>query len=175
MLAPKMTAAFSRELEVAGHLAVEEEPGIYRVDAAQYSAYVIETDRLAGLGEPILTFVSREFLDHPRPFVELFKIEFADVVYYMTQQIQQFSLAQPKFEEQHMAEKMYQTLEEMRADIIAHTPIEQRLRGLSYQERMQGVPVQERLQGVPVQERLQGLTAEELKRLKKLLDEQISS
>ena len=62
-----------------------------------------------------------------------------------------------------MADKMYQTLEAMEAEILGRMSVEKRLRG---------IPTQERLQGIPAQERLQGLSAEEKKRLRMMLDEE---
>ena len=56
----------------------------------------------------------------------------------------------------HMAEKMYQTLEEMEAAIISRASVEKRLRG------------------IPIEELLQVLDVEARKQLRKMLDEEVS-
>jgi hypothetical protein len=121
----------------------------------------VETDRVAGLKEPVLTVFSHEFLEHPGPLFEKLKVDFADMLCFVAQQIGQFRSTQPDFEVHHMAERMYQTLEEMETEILGRMSVEKRLSGIPAKELLQGIPTQERLQGIPAQERLQGIPAQE--------------
>ncbi len=65
--------------------------------------------------------------------------------------------------------------------ILADTPPEERLeglsaeeriKGLSAEERLKGLPAEERLKGLPAEERLRGLSREELEYLQQLLQKQ---
>ena len=57
-------------------------------------------------------------------------------------------------------------------DILADTPPEERLEGLSAEDRLKGLSAEERLKGLSVEERLRGLSGEELERLQQVLQEQ---
>ena len=57
-------------------------------------------------------------------------------------------------------------------DILADTPPDERLEGLSAEERLKGLSAEERLEGLSVEERLRGLSGEELERLQRLLQKQ---
>ena len=170
ILAPRLTAAFREELQQNEALVVEEEPGIHRIDGGSFSAFVVETDRVAGMAEPALTVFSREFVEHPGQFVESLKVAHADMLYYVRQQIERFRSQSPQFEVDHMTEQMYQTLEEMEASFLSSLPLEKVLKRLSPEERLRGLTAEERLRGVTAEERLRGLGQEERERLRKLLE-----
>jgi hypothetical protein len=72
-------------------------------------------------------------------------------------------------------------LERVWRGILAATPpeerleglsAEERLEGLSAEERLKGLSAEERLKGLSVEERLRGLSGEELERLQRLLQKQ---
>ena len=52
-------------------------------------------------------------------------------------------------------------------------PVEERLEGIPIQELLQHIPTAQRLQGIPTAERLRDLGVDDLKLLRKLLDEKI--
>ena len=179
VLAPRLTEGFREELRQCDAKIVEEEPGIHRIEDGSFLAYVVETDRVAGTGEPALTVFSHEFVDHPGRFVESLKLEHADMLYYVRQQIERFRRQMPEFEVHHMTEYMNKTLEELEASVLNAIPMEkvlQRypteeiLKRYSSEDRVRGVSPEERLRGVSPEERLRGLGEEELNRLRKLLD-----
>ena len=116
-----------KELRQSDEVLVEEEPGIHRINRGVFRAYVVETDRVAGMGEPILTLFSREFMKHPSEFAELLKDEHSDMLYFVMQQIEQFRRELPHFEVNHMTEYMNQTLEEMEAAFLDGLPLERRV------------------------------------------------
>ena len=170
-LALVLTKGFQAELALGDLTTREEEPGIHLIEGGAYTAYVVETDRVVGLGEPVLTLFSPEFLNHPGAMSELLRIDHADMLCYVIQQIARFRRAEPGFEVQHMTENMYQTLEEMEEEILNRLPIERRLRGIATKDLLQRIPAEERLQGIPAEERLQNLSEEELSRIRKLLND----
>src|SRR5262245_5774838 len=89
-LAPSLTRSFNEELRSSGRTSVEEEPGIHRIEGGAFVAYVVETDRVAGLAEPVLTMFSHEILEHPRQLVEKMPFDSAEMLYYVIQQMQRF-------------------------------------------------------------------------------------
>ena len=162
VVAPRLTAAFAEELAASDHALQEEEWGVHRIEGGSFAAYVIETDRLAGVGEPALTMVSHEFLDDPQRYIaELFS-QYAEMVRFTVQQIEKLRASGTLYEEDAMA-KVFPTLEQMEAEALERMPLEKRLKGISTQDR---------LQGIPAKERLVGLTAEEKKALRKQLEEE---
>jgi len=172
ILAPRLTSVFRDELQQSQVKIIEEEPGIHRLDGGSFSAFVVETDRVAGTAEPALTVFSHEFVEHPGQFVASLKLAHADMLYYVMQQIERFRTQMPQFEVDHMTEKLYQTLEEMEESFLSRLPMERVLKRYSAEERLHGVTPEERLRGVSPEERLSGLDQEERARLRKLLDEQ---
>jgi hypothetical protein len=82
------------------------------------------------------------------------------------QQIELFRTAQPRFEAHYMVETMVQTLQQMEAAFLERLPVGMRLRG---------IPAQERLQGISPEELLKAMGAQDKKRLRKILEEEISA
>jgi len=184
LLAPRLTEAFHEELRQSDYVIVEEEPGIHRIDRGVFRAYVMETDQVAGLREPMLTLFSRQFIKHPGEWADLLKEEHSDMLYFVMQQIVQFRRELPQFEVNHMTEYMNQTIEEMEAAFLDALPLERRLRGISREEILKRYTAEEILKGYTAEEilnryspeeRLRGLGEEDRARLRKLLDENPSS
>jgi len=178
ILAPRLTQGFLEELRQCNARIVEEETGIHRIEESSFLVFLVETDRVAGTGEPALTVFSHEFVDHPGHFVESLKLEHAEMLYYVMQQIEQFRKQMPEFEVQHMTENMNQTFEELEASVLNAIPVDKVLKRIpseevmkrySAEERLRGVSPEERLRGVSPEERLRGLGEEELNRMRKLL------
>ena len=161
VLAPALTAGFTRELSFGPWQAVEEEPGIHRITGGEFSAFLVETDRVAGLREPVLTFFSHEFLEDPGGMAKELRIEHAEMLLYVIQQIVQLRGSPLQFEVQRMGEKHYPTLKELQAWLLNAVSTEERLQGIPPEQRLQGIPPEQWLQGIPPEQRLQGIPAEE--------------
>ena len=169
ILAPRLTQGFLEELRQCNARIVEEETGIHRIEESSFLVFLVETDRVAGTGEPALTVFSHEFVDHPGHFVESLKLEHAEMLYYVMQQIEQFRKQMPEFEVQHMTENMNQTFEELEASVLNAIPVDKVLKRIPSEEVMKRYSAEERLRGVSPEERLRGLGEEELNRMRKLL------
>jgi hypothetical protein len=179
ILAPQITAALRQDVQSSNLVFEEHEPGVHSLSGAFFSTWMIETDRVSGLSEPILTFFSRVFLRDTRHIIEEWKQSgYDDLLCYVVQQIQQFRRLGEAFALQHQgSEIMTQTLEELKAAVIAELPPEDRLRGLTPEDRLRGLSPDDRLRGLSPDDRLRGLSPEELMRaaeaaMRKLSDEQ---
>ena len=116
---------------------------------------------LAGLSHPLLTLFSPRFLqDATGTYDALQQGGYTEMVTYLAQQIHLFRRLGKEFAMQHLGSD---ELQRVWRDILADTPPEERLEGLSAEER---------LKGLSVEERLRGLSGEELERLQQVLQEQ---
>jgi hypothetical protein len=164
LLAPTITSALRSDVH-ANHWTLEpEEDGIYRIVGPLFATWLIETDRRAGPGEPVLTLFSRIFLQNRQHIMnELTAAGFQGLLYYTLQQIQQFRTAGEPFMIQNKdVEVMNEVAKDLRAAVLETIPAEERLEGLSAEERLEGLSAEERLEGLLAEERLEGLSAEEL-------------
>lgn len=168
LLAPAINEAFR---EAAGKLdwtVVEEQAGVHRIDGPVFATWMIESDRLAGAEEPVLTLFSRVFLRQRQVIIEQFRqAGFEWLLEFMLQLVQQFQAAGEAFMIQH---KDVETMNEMAQEIR-----ESVLRAIPPEERLKGIPPEERLKGIPPAERLKGLSDEELAQLRSLLEQQKES
>jgi hypothetical protein len=112
------------------------EPGIHRIDRPLFATWLIESDRIAGPDEPVLTLFSRVLLqERGRIISELNESGHWDVVDYAIQQIAQFKALGEEFKMQHKdVAIMDMTFEEFKADLLRRMPPEQRLEGLSVED-----------------------------------------
>jgi hypothetical protein len=125
---------------------------------------------LAGLSHPLLTLFSPRFLqDAAGTYVALQQGGYTEMVTYLAQQIHLFRRLGKEFAMQHLGSD---ELQRVWRDILADTPPEERLEGLSAEDRLKGLSAEERLKGLSVEERLRGLSGEELERLQQVLQEQ---
>ena len=91
VLAPTVSGALRDELRLLGCEASQHEPGIFRVAGLPFAAWLVETDVMAERGQPVLSLVSRVFLNNRgRIIEELESTGHESLVRYMVQQIQQF-------------------------------------------------------------------------------------
>ncbi len=113
ILAPQITGPFRRDAERSHLVLREQATGVFALDGAFFSTWIVETDRIAGAGEPILTLFSRVFLHDARHIIEQWRaLGHDDVLCYVMQQIQQFQHAGEAFGLHHQGEdSMRQTLE----------------------------------------------------------------
>jgi hypothetical protein len=113
---------------------------------------VLETEELAGLSHPLLTLFSPRFLENAAgTYDTLQQGGYTEMVTYLAQQIHLFRQLGKEFAMQHLGSE---ELQRVWRDILADTPAEERLEGLSAEEV------------------LKGLSREQLERLRQLLQEQ---
>ncbi len=109
---------------------------------------MLETEELAGLSHPQLTLFSPRFLkDAVRTYDALRQSGYTEMVIYLAQQIHLFHRLGTEFAMQHLGSE---ELERVWRDILANTPAEERLAGLTLED-------------------LRKLPPEELERLRRLL------
>jgi hypothetical protein len=163
VVAPRQTSPFLEEIAALGGRAVEDEPGILRVEAVPFRAWLVETDIMAERGEAVLSLVSRVFLrDRERIMKALERTGRGRLLHFVFQQIQHFRRLGKEFAMQHTQTDYLGELEEdLKAEFLAE---------LSTEDRLRGIPPEDRLRGIPPEDRLRGLSEKELDRLRELLD-----
>jgi len=166
ILAPTANDALLTELRSLSCQIRENEPGIHRVDGVPFATWLVETDVMAGLGQPILSLVSRVFLrEHERIIEALRDSGRAPLLHYMLQQIQQFRTLGEGFAMQHTDSEYLGVLtEELQTAVLQGIPVEKRLEGLSPEERVRGLAPEELAAG---------LTPEQAARLRELLERKL--
>jgi hypothetical protein len=139
---------------VLGVSAREQSPGVWCLQGGLviHPTWVLETEGLAGLSHPLLTLFSPRFLeDTAGTYDALQQGGYTEMVTYLAQQIHLFRRLGKEFAMQHLGSE---ELRRVWHNILADTPAEERLEGLSAEER------------------LKGLSAEELERLRQMLQKQ---
>ncbi len=142
----------------------QHEPGIFRVAGLPFTSWVVETDVMAERGQPVLSLVSRVFLNDRRSIIEKLARggQGALAHYrYMVQQVKQFRGEEDFAMQQAVSENLKQFDEELFAKMVEEASVEQRLRGLSSQEV---------LRVLPPEKFVAGLSEEEAARLRELLE-----
>jgi hypothetical protein len=190
VLAPSFSRACREEVRLQGWSAEEQERGVYRIRGGPWTSWLIETDAMAEVGQPLLSVVSHVLLADRAPIMERLKGSGrVSLLTYALQQIQQFRTLGEDFAMQHTdTEHLSELEEEIRSAVLEAIPPEDRLRGLppedllpflSPEDRLRGLPPEDRLRGLPPEDRLRGITAEDLlqsltkdqlARLRELLD-----
>ncbi|MGH7201733.1 MAG: hypothetical protein ACREJB_14085 [Planctomycetaceae bacterium] len=188
VLAPSLNQPFRSAVELRGLSVHEEEPGIHRIDGALFTTWVIETDRVTGPGEPVLSLFSRLVLRQRRRIIDQLSESGHEIMlHYVLQQIRQFQGLGEAFAMQH---RSVENMEDFKAavmrsfpaedrlqglsaeEVLRHFPAEELLRGLSAEEVLRHFPAEERLQGLPAEDILAGLSPEQRDRLRRLLEQQ---
>jgi len=164
VVAPNVNAPLRDDLRLLGCEIREHEAGIFRVSGQPLAIWLVETDVMAERVRPILSLVSRAFLNDRESIIErLAELGEAALArcHYVVQQVQQFR----KEEDMAMQETLTKTLKEFDEElvdrIVQGLPAERRLRGLPPEEVLRVVPPEERLRGLPPEERLRGLSPEQ--------------
>ncbi len=158
-----MNDAVRDELRCLGWPISEHEAGVHRISGGPFTMWLIETDMMAKRGQPILSLVSRIFLqERGRIIEELTRTGHGMLLCYTLQQIEQFRSLGEEFTMQH-AETQYMTEveEELQTAVLETIPVEKRLRGL---------PPEERLRGLTPEEMVDGLTEDQAVRVRELLE-----
>ena len=101
VLAPTITGPVRDELRLFGCEANQHEPGIYRVTGLPFSVWLVETDAMAEMAEPVLSLVSRIFLKDYVSIIEvLTHTGHATLAKYMRQQVSQLHTHREDFDVQ---------------------------------------------------------------------------
>jgi len=175
VLAPSVTDAARDELRWFDWELREHEPGVVEVVGAPLVMWLVETDVMAGRGQPILSLVSGVFLkERQRIIEELTRTGHSRLLHYVLQQVAQFRRLGEDFTMQHKDSEFMGELEgDLQSAVLELIPVEKRLQGLdpeevlralAPEERLRGIPPEERLRGIPPEERLRGLSPEEVLR-----------
>ncbi len=136
VLSPSVNEAVRDELRCLGWQISEHEAGMHRISGGPFTMWLVETDVMANLGQPIFSLVSRVFLnEHERIIEQLTRSGHGLLLCYTLQQIEQFRSLGEEFVMQH-AETQYMTEleEELQTAVLETIPAEKRLRGLSPEE-----------------------------------------
>ena len=141
VVAPAVNAALRDELRLLGCEIAEHEPGIFRVTGLPFAAWIVETDAMAQRGQPILSLVSRDFLNDRKGIIE--KLAAAGKAallnyHYMVQNVRQFQKEEDYAMQQAVSETLEQLDEALIEKFLEELPIEQRLRGLPPKQVMRG-------------------------------------
>ena len=124
--------------------------------------WLIETDVMAKRGQPILSLVSRVFLEeHERIIGELRATGHDLLLCYVLQQVARFRKMGKEFAMQHAGTEYLDEVEEELQTIMDGMPVENRLRGL---------PADEVLRRFTPEELAEGLSEEQAARLRELLE-----
>ena len=170
VLAPAVNNALPNELRLYGLEINDHEPGIFRVTGLPFIAWLVETDVMAERGQPVLSLVSRLFLNDRKSIMD--KLEYADerLVSYLAQQIHQFR-SMEGFALQFADSQYLEQIENDLLDkILEWAPAERRVRGLSPEERVRGLAPVDRVRGMAPEELVSALSEEEAARLREPLE-----
>ena len=164
VLAPAVSDALRDELRLLGCEASQHEAGIFRVAGLPFTTWLVETDVMAERGQPILSLVSRVFLNDRRSIIEKLARRGHEALanyHYMVQQVKQFRNEEDFAMQQALSENLEQFDEDLFTKMMEEASVEQRLRGLSPEEVLRALPPEERVRGLSPEERVRGLPPEE--------------
>ncbi len=164
VLAPSVNGAIRDELRCLGWQISEHQAGVHCISGGPFTMWLIETDVMAELGQPVFSLVSRVFLkEHERIIEELTRTGHGMLLCYTLQQIEQFRSMGEEFVMQHAdTEYMGELEEELQTAVLETIPVEKRLRGLPAEERLRGLSSEEVLRRFTPREVLGRFTPEEL-------------
>ena len=177
VLAPSVNEAVRDELRCLGWQISEHEAGVHRITGGPFTMWLIETDVMAELGQPIFSLVSRVFLkEHERIIEQLTRTGHGMLLCYTLQQIEQFRSLGEEFVMQHAdTEYMGELEEELQTAVLEAIPVERRLRGLPAEERLRGLSPEEVLRRFTPEQVAGGLSDEQAARLRELLERRQAS
>ncbi len=171
VLAPAVSGALRDELRLLGFEVSQHEAGIFRVAGLPFATWLVETDVMAERGQPILSLVSRVFLNDRQSIIEKLACAGDEALanyHYMVQQVKQFRNEEDLAMQETISENLEQFDKDLVTKMLEELPVERRLRGLSPEERLRGLSPEELLRALPP-EFVAGLSEEEVARLRELL------
>ena len=142
VVAPSVNRPLRNELRQLGLEIKEHDPGIFQVGGLPFTTWLVETDVMAKRGQPVLSLVSRVFLNDRQSIIEKLaqKGEGALAGYhYMVQQVERFRSEEDVAMQQAISENLKQFQEELVARMLEQVPAERRLLGLAPEERLRGL------------------------------------
>jgi hypothetical protein len=157
VLTPRVSGPLRDEVRALGGDVQSHEAGIFRVAGLPFVTWLVETDVMAEQGQPVLSLVSRAFLNDRQSIIEkLAHSAYADLVQYMVQQVEQFRSEEDFAMQQVLSENLKEFSAKLRAKFLEETPVEERLRGLSPEELLAGLSAEERARLRELLERAEG-------------------
>jgi hypothetical protein len=142
VMTPAVNDILRDELRLLGCAVSQHELGIFRVVGLPFTTWLVETDVMAERGQPVLSLVSRVFLNDRRSIIEKLagrgQVALANYRY-MVQQVRQFRSEEDFAMQQAVSENLEQFEEDLFTKMVAEATVEQRLRGLSPGERLRGL------------------------------------
>jgi hypothetical protein len=173
ILAPRLNQPLQEDLDLFGWHAEKQEPGVFFIAGPPWATWMIETDVMGELGQPVLSLVSRPFLKHPRDIMQKLKdAGQALLACYAAQQVHQFNVLGEEFAMQHADTEYLGVLDEdLKTAVLEFFEPEERVRGLSVEDLRGIFTAEELLRGLPPEELVRALSEEELDRLRELLEQ----
>jgi hypothetical protein len=163
VLAPSLNDAIREELHSFGWQASGHEAGVQRIEGGPFTTWLVETDVMAELGQPVLSLVSRVFLkERERIIGQLRETGHELLLCYMLQQVARFRSMGQEFAMQHTGTEYLGELADELQTVLDAIPIEMRLRGLPAEERLRGLSPEDRVHGLSAEEVLRRFTPEQL-------------
>ncbi len=149
---------FRDELRQLGGESSQHEPGIFRVSGLPFAIWLVETDAMADQGEPIMSLVSRIFLNDRRRIIkQLVKTDEIALLQYIMQFMEQSSAFDEGIIMKGVVDDPKVLKEEILTAILEELSAERRLHGLLASEVARWLPPEERVRGLSLEERLAGL------------------
>ena len=171
VLAPNLNDPARAELQSLGWQVSQHEAGVYRIAGGPFTTWLVETDVMAKLGQPVLSLMSRVFLnDHERIIGQLRETGHDVLLCYVLQQVAQFRNMGKEFAMQHAGTEYLDEVEDELTTVLDAMPVELRLRGLPAEERLRGLSPEDRVRGLSPEELAGGLNKDQAVRLRELLE-----
>jgi hypothetical protein len=153
VLAPTASGALRDDLCALGLEVSSQEPGIFRVAGLPFAAWLVETDVMAEQGQPLLSLVSRLFLNDRESIIEKLAYgPYGRLVEWMVQQVKQFDPEEDSAVQQLLSKNLEELQEELLTKMLERTPRERLLQALSPEERLRGLSPEQILAGVSEEE-----------------------
>ena len=171
VLAPNLNDPARAELQSLGWQVSQHGAGVYRIAGGPFTTWLVETDVMAKLGHPVLSLVSRVFLnEHERIIKLLRETGHEPLLCYVLQQVAQFRNMGKEFAMQHAGTEYLDEVEDELKTILRGMPVALRLDGLPAEEVLRRYTPEEVLRRFTPEELADGLSEEQASRLRELLE-----
>ena len=149
----------------------EHEAGVHRITGGPFTTWLVETDVMAKLGQPVLSLVSRVFLNEDERIIQsLRQTGHVLLLCYVLQQVARFRKMGKESAMQHAGTKYLDEVEDELQAILDGMPVETRLRGVPPEERLRGLSPEEVLRRFSPEGFADGLSDKQAAHLRELLD-----
>jgi len=141
----------------------EHEPGIHQITGLPFATWFVETDAMAERGQPILSLVSRDFLNDPQSIIMRLAQQGEAALtryHYMVQNVKQFQRQEELAMQQAVTETLEEFDEKLMERLLEDLPLERRRRLLlrtllKPEAALQLLPPEQWLDGLTEQQRMQ--------------------